>query len=143
MCGESNMETYITMCKIGSQQEFAVWLRKLKEGLCITLKEWDGGETGGRVNREGTYAHLWLIHADSKKRAKLCRTIILQLKNKYFFKENEIRTFSNTMHKKKLKMYQRPKCKTRNYKILRGKHRTLFDINHSNIFFDPTPREWK
>ena len=58
MCGESNMETYITMCKIGSQQEFAVWLRKLKEGLCITLKEWDGGETGGRVNREGRYAHL-------------------------------------------------------------------------------------
>ena len=30
MHGESNMETYITMCKIDSQQEFAVWLRKLK-----------------------------------------------------------------------------------------------------------------
>ena len=30
MYAESNMETYITMCKIDSQQEFAVWLRKLK-----------------------------------------------------------------------------------------------------------------
>ena len=28
--GESNMETYITICKIDSQQEFAVCLRKLK-----------------------------------------------------------------------------------------------------------------
>ena len=33
--GESNKETYITMCKIDSQREFAVWLRKLKQGLCI------------------------------------------------------------------------------------------------------------
>ena len=31
-CMESNMETYITMCKIDSQREFAVWLRKLKQG---------------------------------------------------------------------------------------------------------------
>ena len=33
--GKSNMETYITICKVDSQWEFAVWLRKLKEGLCI------------------------------------------------------------------------------------------------------------
>ena len=32
MYGESNTETYITMCKIGSQREFAVWLRELKTG---------------------------------------------------------------------------------------------------------------
>ena len=35
------METYITICKIDSQQ-VAVWLRKLKPGLCITLEGWDG-----------------------------------------------------------------------------------------------------
>ena len=29
MCGKSNMETYITICKIDSEWEFAVWLRKL------------------------------------------------------------------------------------------------------------------
>ena len=32
MHGKSNMETYITECKIDSQREFAVWLRKLKTG---------------------------------------------------------------------------------------------------------------
>ena len=30
MNGESNMETYITICKIDSQSEFAVWFRKHK-----------------------------------------------------------------------------------------------------------------
>ena len=34
MYGKSNMETYITICKIDSQWEFAVWFRK---GLCIKL----------------------------------------------------------------------------------------------------------
>ena len=38
---KSNMETYITICKIDSQQEFAGWLRKLKQGLCINLERWD------------------------------------------------------------------------------------------------------
>ena len=41
MYGKSNMETYITICKTDSQREFAVWLRKLKQGLCINLEGWD------------------------------------------------------------------------------------------------------
>ena len=32
-CGESNVETHITVCKIDSQRELAVWLRKLKQAL--------------------------------------------------------------------------------------------------------------
>ena len=40
------METYITICKIESQREFAVWLRKLKQGLCINLEEWVGEGDG-------------------------------------------------------------------------------------------------
>ena len=32
-----------------------------------------------------------------------------------------MRTLPNTIHKGKLKMDERPKCKTRNYKTLRGK----------------------
>ena len=44
MYGKSNMETYITICKIDSQREFAVWLKKLKQGLCINLEGWDGEE---------------------------------------------------------------------------------------------------
>ena len=42
MYGKSKMETYITICKIDSQREFAAWLRKLKQGLCISLEWWDG-----------------------------------------------------------------------------------------------------
>ena len=38
MYGESNMETFITICKIDSHQEFSVCLRKLKQGLCINLE---------------------------------------------------------------------------------------------------------
>ena len=35
------MEIYITICKTDSQEEFAVWLGKLKQGLCINLERWD------------------------------------------------------------------------------------------------------
>ena len=51
--GESNMETYITICKIDSQQEFAVWLRKLKQGLCTNLEGWDGEGDGREVQKGG------------------------------------------------------------------------------------------
>ena len=55
MYGKNNMETYITICKIDSQQEFAVWFRKLKQGLCINLEGWDGGgEMGSGVQKGGT-----------------------------------------------------------------------------------------
>ena len=37
MYGNSNMETYITICKIYRQWEFAVCLRELNQGLCINL----------------------------------------------------------------------------------------------------------
>ena len=52
MYGESNMETYVTICKVDSQWEFAVWLRKLKQGLCINLEGWDG-EGNGREFQKG------------------------------------------------------------------------------------------
>ena len=41
MYGKSNMETYITICKIDSQREFYVCLREFKQGLCIDLDRWD------------------------------------------------------------------------------------------------------
>ena len=64
MYGESNMETYITICKIDSQEVFAVCLRELKQGLCINLQGWDREEDGREVKREETYIHLWLTHVD-------------------------------------------------------------------------------
>ena len=52
--GESNMEAYITMCKIDGQWEFAVWLRKLKQGLCINLEGvgWGGAWEGGSREKD-------------------------------------------------------------------------------------------
>ena len=52
MYGENNLETYITICKIDSQWEFAVCLRKLKQGLCINL-EGQNGEGDGREVQKG------------------------------------------------------------------------------------------
>ena len=50
---KSKMETYITICKLDCQREFAIWLRKLKQGLCISLQgvegwggRWEGGSKG-------------------------------------------------------------------------------------------------
>ena len=39
--------------KIDSQREFAVWLRKLKQGLCINLERWDGEGEGKEVQKGG------------------------------------------------------------------------------------------
>jgi len=52
MYGQGNMKTYITICKMDSQREFAVWLRKLKQGLCINLEGWDR-EGDGREFQKG------------------------------------------------------------------------------------------
>ena len=51
--GDYNMETYITIYKIESQWEFAVWLRELKQGLYDNLEgiERDRREMGGRFGR--------------------------------------------------------------------------------------------
>ena len=53
MHGKSNMETYITICKIDIQQEFAVRLRKLKQGLCINQEGWNGAGDRREVQKGG------------------------------------------------------------------------------------------
>ena len=62
MYGKSNMEIYITVCKIDSQGEFAVWLRKLKQGLCVSLEGQDG-EGDGREFQKG--GNMCIPMADS------------------------------------------------------------------------------
>ena len=51
MQGKSNMETYITICKVDSQ--FAVWLRKLKQGLYPPRVLGWGGKLEGGSKRWG------------------------------------------------------------------------------------------
>ena len=38
--------------------------KKLKQGLCIKLEEWDGEGEVGEFKRKGIYVSLWLIHID-------------------------------------------------------------------------------
>ena len=58
MYGKSNMETYITICKIDSQQEFAVWLRKLKRALYQPRGVgWGGSWEGGSKGKGYTYVY--------------------------------------------------------------------------------------
>ena len=47
------METYITICKIDSQWEFAVHLKELKQGLCINLEGLDGVGNGRELQTGG------------------------------------------------------------------------------------------
>ena len=49
----TNIETYITTYKIDSQREFAVWLRKRKQGLRINLKGWDEEADGREIQKGG------------------------------------------------------------------------------------------
>ena len=45
---------------------------------------------GRRVQREGTYVYLWLIHADVwQKPTQYCKAILLQLKRNKFKKKKE------------------------------------------------------
>ena len=48
MYGKSNMETYITICKIDSQWEFA---QETQKGLCINPEGWDGEEDGRELQK--------------------------------------------------------------------------------------------
>ena len=62
MYGKSNMGTYISICKIDSQREFSICLRKLKQGLCINLEGWDGEREGREFQKGG---HICIPVADS------------------------------------------------------------------------------
>ena len=53
MYGESDMETYIAICKIDNQWVFAVCLRELKTGLGNNLEGWDGEGDGTDVQVVG------------------------------------------------------------------------------------------
>ena len=50
----------ITICKIDRLREFAVWLRKLKQGLCINLEGQDV-EGNGREVQKGGGIHIHIV----------------------------------------------------------------------------------
>ena len=64
MYGKSNMETNITIFKLDSQGEFAIRLRKHKQGLCINLEGLDVEGDRKEFQRKEIYVYLWLIHVE-------------------------------------------------------------------------------
>ena len=66
MYGESNMETYITICKMDIQWEFVVWLRELKQGLFINIVQ-DFILGGSKITADGDCGH------EIKKTLALCK----------------------------------------------------------------------
>ena len=50
------------MCETHSQQEAAEEHRELSLALWDDLEGWDGSEVGGRLQREGMYVYISLIH---------------------------------------------------------------------------------
>ena len=78
---ESNTETYITMCKIDGQREFAVCLRKLEQGLSLsTYRGGIGRKMGGRFKKPciPVADSCWGLTENNK----FCKAIILQLRKK-------------------------------------------------------------
>ena len=59
MYGKSNMETYITICQLDIQREFAIWLRKLKQGALYQPKGvgWGGRWKGSSEGRGYMYTY--------------------------------------------------------------------------------------
>ena len=61
---KSNMETYITLCKIDSQGNLLNGSGNSNRGSVSTWSGGMGREMGGRFKREGIYVYLRLIHVE-------------------------------------------------------------------------------
>ena len=64
MYGKSNMETYITICKIDSQRELLYGSRNSKRGSVSTQRSGMGRDMEGSFKKERIYVYLWLIHVE-------------------------------------------------------------------------------
>ena len=64
MYGESNTGTYITILKIDSQWEFAVWLRNSNRGSVSTWRGGMGREMEG-VSKGRGYIYIYIPMVDS------------------------------------------------------------------------------
>ena len=53
------------MCKINSKQGICCMAKKLTQGLCINLEEWDGEGVGREVQKGGDLCiYRWLIQVE-------------------------------------------------------------------------------
>ena len=61
--GKSNMETYITICKIANGN-LLYGSGNSNRGSVSISRGGMGWEMGGRFKREGIYVYLWQIHTE-------------------------------------------------------------------------------
>ena len=88
MCGKSNMETYITIHKIDSRCEFAVWLRKLKWVLYQSRGVgWGGSLEGGSKGREYMYTYGRFMLGFDRKQQNSIKQLFFNKKLKNFLIE--------------------------------------------------------
>ena len=64
MSGKSDMETYITMCKIDSHGNLLHDSGNSNKGSVSTSRGGVGRRMEGRFRREGIYVYLCLIHVE-------------------------------------------------------------------------------
>ena len=67
--GDTNMETYMTMCKIANGN-LLLWFRELKQGLCNNLEGETGREIRGGLGGRGhgcTYSCFLLVYDKKHK----------------------------------------------------------------------------
>ena len=64
MYGKSNMETYITICKIDSQRELLYGSGNSNRGSVSIERGGMEREMGVGFKTEGIYVFLWLIHVE-------------------------------------------------------------------------------
>ena len=74
---ESNMENYITICKI-ADGNFPYDSGNSNRGSATTQRAGVGWKVGGMSKTEGTHVSLWLMHVDVRQKpTQYCKTIIL------------------------------------------------------------------
>ena len=106
MHGKSTMETHITICKIDSRQEFAVWLRKQTGALYQPRAvEWGGRWEGGSKGRGYMYIYGWFMLRFGRKQQNSVKKLSFNKKitKKYRTnKKKKIQSFLNTEEKENL-----------------------------------------
>ena len=80
-----NMETYITICKIDSCREFAVWLRKVKRALYQPGGvRWGGRWEGVSKGRGSMYIYGWFMLKFDRKQHNSVKQLSFNWKIKKF-----------------------------------------------------------
>ena len=72
---EQSGNIYITICKIDSKWEFAVWHRELNLVLCDNLEGWDGRWKGSSGGKGHMYTYGWFMLMFSRNQHNIVKQL--------------------------------------------------------------------